>query len=300
MAESALRIRFVFSQQAGDIFERPGRQRFSQKFAAGIVEDFAFRYAEKTYRDMASRIQDRLQRDIRRELRHMAALFQRHIIGAAPRSSYPSGYLDTLEPSYYGLGERVPIRASIPAWAARSRQYLTYKQRKIGHQRWWENKGDLSQAMNPDSWMAAFGPILVEFRRARNAAMRDSRGISQFPIQFGASQGHVKVVVGTLRVLALANITPHMLPALSSGDPTVMNTDQGNEGLMGLVRAGMGDEVAMRLGRRSTMESGARYRPTLEPFLAYFLTRSVPNAIANRIERGELGAVRAGGAGRTR
>lgn len=310
MAKSALRIRFVFDpQDGGELLELRRRQSGGQRFAQAMIENFAFSYAEDSFREMAGRLEVQLRRDIMRELRHMAALFQRHIIGAAPSSSHPAGYLDTVAPSWEGVYDRVAIRASVPAWAARSHQYLRDKKRVIGHQRWWESHGTLAKAMTTDNWISSFGPIHVEFRRSHKAQLttpntaapgQRSTARNNYATVFGGTNnGHVKVVVGTVRVVALTNITPQMLPALRSGDPTTLNSDRGNDSLMLMVQAGMGDDVAYRLGRLSSKESGMRYRPTLEPFLAFFLTRAVPNAIADRISSGRLGSLRSS-AGRNR
>lgn len=287
MAKSALRIRFVFSAQEADVYERSGRQRFGQRFTNALVEDFAFQYAEDTYRTMAGQIEARIQKDVRRELRHLAALFRHHIIGAAPSNNRPAGFLSTLSQSELYGEQRVSIRSSLPPWAARSDKYLSYKQRKVQHRRWWEYNGDLASAMTAESWVTSFGPINIQFQRAHRP--RNTAYGTRFQPNRTPAGAKIRVAIGTIRVYALSYITPEMLPALRSGDPETMNSDQGNSGLMNLVQNGMGDDIAYRLGRRSSRATGNRYRPTLEPFLAFFLTRSVPVAIARRLEINRLG-----------
>lgn len=286
MAKNELRIRFVIGHQGGGVSATTSRQRLGQNFANAIVKDFAFRYAEDTYKTMARQIEVQLQRDIRRELTHLAALFRHHIIGS--KRDRPRGTLDTLSGS-----DQLVLASAVPSWAPRSQRYLEYKQRTRHHQDWWSSSGRLSAAMTSDNWISAFGPISVQFRRSSNPA-GSSRQFGAGPAQAkeGFNPARVRVQVGTLRVQALTNITPSMLPGLASGNPRTPIPTTPNDGLMLLVQSGMGDDIAYRLGRTS---SSGQYRPTLEPFLTFFLTRSVPSAIARRLEIGGLARARGSG-----
>jgi hypothetical protein len=223
-----------------------------------------------------------------------------HIIGG--KTDKPRGSLDILaDPGY----DTMAISAAVPSWAKRSKRYLDYKQAKLRHRDWWRSSGKLSEAMTADNWVSAFGPIAVEFRRTRGADASAGK-VRQFgagPARVGArfegtNPGHVKISIGTVRIHALTNITPGMLPGLRSGNPQTPIPTTGNDELMLMVQAGMGDDIAYRLGRLSSAESGGQYRPTLEPFLTFFLTRSVPAAVAKRLEIGGFSTYRGAGRGR--
>jgi len=284
MAKSVLRIRFVIGHQDPlgiDVTTAAGRQRFGQGFAGLLVRDFAFSYAEDNFRTMARTIETQVQRDIRRELTHLVALFRRHIIGA--KTGKPAGKLDILsDPGYASMA----ISTAVPSWAARSPLYLQYK----GNNRWWDHTGRLSSAMTTDNWISAFGPILVNFRRSKKSnPVINVFGGTHGPAREGQNPVRLKIEVGTLSVSALTNITPEMLPGLATDRPeTIIPTSRTNDPLMLMVQTGMGDDIAYRLGRLSAESSGRQYRPTLEPFLTFFLTRSVPAAVAKRLETGRL------------
>ena len=61
----------------------------------------------------------------------------------------------------------------------------------------------------------------------------------------------------------------------------------------------LGPQTAWRLGGNPRT---VPFRPTVQPFLAYFLTRQLPNAVFKRIEQGLAGRLNdsTGSAGRTR
>ncbi|MGN6820265.1 MAG: hypothetical protein ACTHJR_16500 [Sphingomonas sp.] len=270
--------------------DRSSRQRFGNNFAQAIVEDFAFRYADESYDEVVNKIQAQIKTDIQKELNYVAASFRRYIVGASGSSSGPGGTLG------FQLGtelfDDMPIKAPLPEWAPRSAKYLSYKKRTVGHTRWFEYSGYTSRKMNGQNWQTMFGPIKVSFRKANHV---ERPGATQFRVE--GQQGHMKVQVGTLRVEALTEITPAMLPALRTGDPMTPISATGNDALMGLVKRS-DPELGYRLAKRSGQSTGMRYRPTLEPFLAFFLTRSVPNAVYERLQKGLTSA--RGSAGRTR
>ena len=300
MAKSALRIRFVLNAQGGRSFERESRQRFINNFGQVVLENVAFRYSDEVYRKLASRLEDQLVRDARRELTHMATLFRNHITGALKDS--PSGKLKAINQTGR-YGGAISIKASLPKWAPRNKQYVKYKQAQTGSRNWFTARGltDKKDAMysglksntNREAWIAMFGPIKASFTRSNkatstaNAASKTKvgTGLQFFPVQ--PEKNHIKIAVGTIKVYALTKLTPEMIPALLNGDAETMNSDKGNPGLIGLVQ-NVDEQMAYRLGRRSGKEDGRRYRPTLEPFLAYFLTEALPAAIGARMKANQM------------
>jgi hypothetical protein len=294
MAKSALRIRFVINAQGGATREREGRQRFANEFTQTIIQNFAFRYADDTYKDYVNRIQTQLQRDIRKELVHMAALFRAHITGAPAGADGPAGKLTTVaEDDRFGYP--LSIRSTMTPWAARSKQYLSEMK---GDKKWFSRSGLMRESGTADNWINTFGPIRVTFKRDKASSAAANVPGSAAPSTFKVSSAsHVRIAVGTISVFALTHITPAMLPGLASADPEVPLPASRNDALIGL----FGDRtpLAYRFGRLSSKESGQRYRPTLEPFLTYFLTNAVPAAVRSRLRDGTIAAGRSSG-GRTR
>jgi hypothetical protein len=147
----------------------------------------------------------------------------------------------------------------------------------------------LKKNTNADVWMSMFGPIRATFTKSTAASGSANVPGSAALKQFVVAPGHFKIAVGTLKVYALTKLTPEMIPALTSGDPRTINpaTRDGNPGLMTLVK-GVDKDMYNRLDGRSSRATGSIYRPTLEPFLAYYLTRSVPAAIKNRLSEGVM------------
>jgi hypothetical protein len=276
------------------------RQRYSNT-ARAILERITLQYAEGAYDQFRKDVEMRLEGDVRMELEHMAALFRRHIIGFAGRRTSPSGTLTTATKG--GDAPRQSIASGLPPWAPRNAQYLKTKRMAVGHIRWFDNTGwnahgpDLRYARisertgeGPDSpgllksffkgesWESLFGPISVRFFRARKLEPEDAVGNI-------ASKGrHMKVQIGSFFVRALGKIEPHMLPGYTAG--AVRASASGNPRLMNVI-AQTDPRIAYRLG---TMRNGV-YRPTLEPFLGFFLTRALPFAVQRRIEKGTLGSI---------
>lgn len=296
LEKSAVVLRFRFGEGLVK-----ARQRYDNT-ARAIMERVTINYAEGMYETMRERVQARIREDVQAELRHMALLFRRHIIGAAGTRLTPSGMLDTVS-----KGENPPrmaISSALPAWAPRNAEYLRQKRLATGGIGWFDNRrwrqndtdlryasrvprtgqpydqpGLLFQSMRDFVWEAMFGPISVRFFRMRKLEPTDARsGIS------AGRQKRMKVQIGSIQVRALGKITPGMLPGYTTG--TIRASSIGNPGLIQLVSA-YDPQLGYRLG---TMRNGV-YRPTLEPFLGFFLTRAIPHAVTARLAKGTFGTI---------
>lgn len=277
-------IRFGFGKE-----NVKGRQRIDNTYRY-VVNKIAIRYAEGEYEKMKGRLKEGVEADVQRELVNLASLYRRHIVGANGATSRPAGVIR----SVVGSAKPLALASALPAWAPRNAEYLKRKINAGAGNNWFDNRGwtrrkgqkwapsetgVLFKESRAETWTSMFGPISVTFSRDNKAQRAD---------QFLSPDGgkHLQVQIGTLRVYALGKLTPQMLPALNtkSGDIPVAS-DQGNEGLMDLVKA-VDPRMAYRLGQRSSLTK--RYRPTLEPFLSYFLTRSIPAAITRRLQQGSF------------
>lgn len=265
-----------------------GRQRNLNTYRAK-AEEIALKYADGQYDVIKQRLEQGVKHDVERELTRMASLYRRHIVGANGARNKPAGVLR----SVIGGAEPLTLSSVLPAWAPRDATYLTRKFAETGNKSWFDNRGwdDHGKGWPSQSgllfkesrapvWEKMFGPISVRFQKnniAQNARSTFNTGGSD----------HVRSQIGTLRVYALGKLTPDMLPGLA-GLRVGMASDSGNDGLMGLVKQ-HDPQLAYRLGQRSTITN--RYRPTLEPFLGFFLTRSIPAAVARRIKEGTLARI---------
>lgn len=259
-----------------------GRQRALNTYRYKVGQ-LAIRFADGEYRRIKEELEKGVANDVRRELVNMASLYRRHIIGANASTNKPAGVLRNV----VGDVERLPLASVLPAWAPRSaEEYLERKIRNGGTAAWFDTRGwrKRSQAgllfreSRADTWETMFGPISVRFNRD-NAAPN--------PATIFNTGNHVNVQIGTLRVYALGKITPNMLPGLAGGY-VGMASDSGNPGLMGLVK-NYDRALWGRLSRRSA--GTKRYRPTLEPFLGFFLSRAIPQAVKSRIQRSTFGRI---------
>lgn len=306
--DSRTRIRFVIGGGKGNATTTGVQTR---SLASAIAQRVAFQAAEDSYQAVARGVRESFHRDAKRELTHLMALYKRHIIGAAPGRRRPSGMLSyALTPSGTGVGDddrEVAIADSLPEWAPRSPEYLRQKKRRGWSQGWFSAEGTLRAGLTPDLLLGAYGPIRVSVIRDVKAEgeysvrMNKQTASSFSRLDARASGDTLRMNVATVRIYAMEKITPSMLPALVNGDPAAMNSDDISRGRRLLEplasSSALGSRLALRLGRPS-YRSG-RYRPTLDPFLAWYLTRSIPNALALRIEEGIIGSSRRAGRGRS-
>ena len=222
MALSAMRVRLVFSQKSGATRAEGSRQRFGKDFAATLVRDMTFRAAEDEYKQISTSIRNSFAKDARQELTHIVALYRRHIIGAGKTKTRPSGMLSYVLPpsagSVAGRDSSVAIAASLPPWAPRSPKYLREKERHNWGPGWFSAQGNLQNNMKAQNILATFGPIRVRIDK--------NMGESPARVVFNAG-GHGKINVATVRVFALTNLTPEMLPGLRDQDPRAGISDQG-------------------------------------------------------------------------
>lgn len=242
-----------------------------------------------------------IEQDIRAELVHMALLFRRYIIGAGPRTTGPSGSLTTV-----AKGKNAPsmqIARGLRPWARRNKTYLAEKKRAGAGGGWFDNRGWkarqfdaryasrktrkttgqpketglMFRSMRADTLEVIFGGISVTFHKAK-----DQKQQVQATLDRGGKK--MRLLLGTVYVKALGRLTPSMLPALATGQ--ISSPSHPSSSYLDLI-ASYDEGLAYRMG---VMRNGI-YRPTLEPFLGFFLTRSLPHAVNERIKKGSFGTI---------
>src|SRR3546814_64616 len=178
-----------------------------------------------------------------------------------------------LTPAADGYSGKAFVPGQMVSWTPRSPKYLARKRRALGHTRWLDGwTGYLGRTLGKGSeWTDIFGPIRVAVRPGKSSGYDTSRrapalGGHLYRPTDGSKE--VRVHIGSVEVTALERITVAMLRSYSKS------------GVPAAVAAAGYEELAHHLAGPSY------YRPSLEPFLDFVLTRSIPHAVKRRVEMG--------------
>lgn len=243
-----------------------------------MIRDVGLAYAEKSYFDLRRKISVELERDVLSEIENVARMYRQFIVGVGGERARQAVLKTNVVASTTASGRQnsaavASLGGLLPEWAPRGKRYLRWKRRKYGHARWFENDGYLGEKLSKGStWQAAFGPVNV--RVIRTAANTGNPQATQ--ITDGSAVGSQIFSVAKIEVRAFTDITAQMLPALITGRLEFTGIDGRKSGLL----SGFSSQLQYRLGGRVQ-----RYRPTLEPFLGFALTRAIPAAVFQRIQR---------------
>lgn len=293
-------LRFVFNRNAA-MTGGPGAldRQFGPRTARIIAREIAIQSSEDVWKQVEGQIKAKILRDANREVSAIAQQYKQLIIGATGARDGVSGTITGAANTAFSGGERANSYSFNLKWQARSPAYLRRKFHENGHDRWFEYGGGLKKGVkNPvnqqlqnamgraSTWTRAFGPIGIRVtRKSKNVSQS---GYSNFmPTGVTNTSGaSIRVSVATVTVTAFGRITPAMLPALTAGGAIDQFTPDGRDsGLIGLLPS----SIAYRLGGN---RAHVPYRPTLEPFLGFFLTRSLPNAVMRRLQEGLTADIR--------
>ena len=277
-------------------------------FARMIVNDFALASTEEAYLANRSSLVGSVRKVALAEVSRMALLMSNSIAmpdkytGPYGEMSIKEGMSDTYQ--RMGFSPTFKRQRTSIVWPKRRKRYLEWKKRHGHPAKWWELSGELSKSLNDaDQFLHAWGPVNVLFTRARSqdkarGGMQKSWMMSgggaldgqsssanlQQSITHGGRAGRISAEyqVGKLEVIAFGRITPSMLPSLKHPkmDPAYAEPSGNIDGLAGLLKDdGPGGTRNKLLGKQ------AQRRYALEPFVSFFLTRAIPNAIWRRTER---------------
>lgn len=283
-------IRFMFNQQqGGKAVARVGGTRGVENFSRVLVQQVAFTFADHLWEKLKTEVQSRIERDIQIELNWTAHLFMQHVIGISGRNLGPTGEFSAKAPraaAFTGRLDEEGIR--MQPWARRSRKYLDWRASKgEGDPAPWfrrHHPSILDSLRSASTWTSAFGGINVIFTRTTSFGPSDSAA-AQFNTRLkGTRGGNVRVGVGTVRVEAMKRLTTAMLPALGGASLDDVGSNPQSSGLL----SKLGPDIANRLGGNPAR---VPFRATIQPFLGFFLTRQLPNAVLKRVEQGMKGAL---------
>lgn len=264
-----LRLRFVFNQRLKrDI----ASTEEAQNATLAILKNVAYDYRQGMLSKMNGDIRRRIAQDAERELTYLAAKYRRSVIGIS--GSYGRSIVRTDLDTVAGPSKAIAGREALLTgrvnlnWQARTKKYMQWKASKGYGTAWFKNEGVwLKEMQFKQGWVQYFGPVRVTI-------VPSNENITKANIRGPKVYGKLHLKVATIGIKAMSHLTPRMLPGLSSprGD---INQIGNHRALMNLLP----DPIKWRLGREP-------YRPTLEPFLTFALTRAIPNAMYRRIEMG--------------
>lgn len=281
MAKRPITFRFVIGKG------RVKRRRESEDTTRAIVEQVTISYAENNWEKARGELRQAIEQDVRAELASVAGQFRRNVIGAPGAQRGLVGALTTVS-----KGGSMPRQnlGGLPRWAPRGARYLEEKKVFAGQTNWFDNTGWEPDGGTLKSFFASdrvntpgggevnvgSGGVLEDIFGGINVQItRNNRG-------WGVNQGTMKVSndgrkaelqLATVRVRALGRVTENMMKISDAPN---------HELLAAIAREDKTVALHLRGGR-------GRYRPTLEPYLRFFLERAIPHAVQQRIAKGTAG-----------
>lgn len=263
-----------------------------------IIENIAFYAAGKQEKALTSNIQRNLSSVVTSELGRMGRSINQLVVGIndrtaqtfVPNESFtgsrgsragawsagsPPGTLAIAgaeSMAMRGLVGPVSLASGTGPWPSRSPKYLKEKKAKVGHTKWFKSTGALGRTLkDPGTYLAAYGPVRVKYTPAPKGTLSPTAiGISNIGTGLPGRRT-TRITFGKVEVSVLGRITSDMLNDPGRAQPSPWST-----GLFG----SLPEEVEKKL-----LNNEESYRPFLEHFLSYYLTRSIPNAVFRRLER---------------
>lgn len=279
-----INFRFVGNAQTGkarrsvnEQSARDSRGRFQklQQMFNTIVEDVALNSADRTFKSAKASLEAGVQAEIQKEITQMARMVGQFLV--QPENAFgPSGTITSKQTTISDQSRSLFGRTNIlytdlskfgAGWGSRTNEYMRRKKAAGYPGSWWLRTGDLRRQLSNENLYKELGPIRVSFVKTTEPLTGKIKQTSS------GRKGNLSATysVGRLEVAVMERVTLDMLANALNG---------GNNGK--LVPSLFKDKkLAGKLLRRG--QTG--YRPVLEPFLSYYLTRAIPNAVFNRTEK---------------
>lgn len=277
-----LRIQFVMNRNAKNTEVK--NKKHVAELAQTVVTDVGIAYAKGKFEELKLTARISIERGVRTELRHLEMQYKQFILGKERR---PHGTITTAlktesKSGILSASKSASLSNVLPRWGDRHKDYLARKQREKGHTKWFEHSSYLGQAMNQEAWQEMFGPLHVTVKPIKSRP--SSEGAFTDSLSFRAKGAKMRFGVATIFARVFDRLTPSMLPALASENMNdALKVKNGRtSGLLGLVAA-KDEDAARHLGQNAS--HGRPYRPTLEPFLSFAITQSLPTAVMARLAR---------------
>jgi len=279
--DPVLRFRFRTNNQT-KVSVNESVRSMAKDFASILVNQVVISASNKAFANAKRTLTNNVRAAVSREVVQLTYMVGRFLV-QPDGATGPNGEISAFDPvaseharklgrGFYGDLSRYSLKNSGVNWRPRTNQYLMWRAKQgVMHDNWWDYTGDLHEAVSKTNfYYENFGPISVQF--VRNTEATPGRDVTLT----GRGRTSATAHVGTIIVNVLGRITPEMLPALAAGKPDNGATPTGRNHIGRLVAD---DDI------RAKLEGNKSYRPILEPFLAYYLTRAIPNAVFRQTER---------------
>lgn len=294
MVDRSLQFNLTFDLKKGnDTVDIRAVDKFAYEMENYIVDSVSFVVANNQQKLLVQNINSELAAIVDKELRQMGRKIDQFVVGIndrAPTSlvankSYggrTASRIMTGPPGSLGITGNVSrafsgvnmgpysLVSGTGPWPARSPTYLARKKKDLGHTKWFESSGQLKKELrDPSTYYKAYGPVRVSFKK--QSISQPKPGQSATRMSSGVvGRADRRIILGEVRVSVLGRITEDMLANPGERQPSPWKT-----GLFGSLNS---DLEAKLLNREDA------YRPFLEVFLSFYLTRAIPNAVFRRLE----------------
>jgi hypothetical protein len=306
---------------------RQTTREVSNAFARMILREVALAMSDKMAKSMTATFSTEVEKVVRKELDNMARAIAKSMIrpegadGPSRSLTIRSEDYSTMSKTAQSMGWSSNYNVSQAGikWAPRDKEYVKKKKRKA----WWDKTGKLQTYLSRKKgsfYEQAFGPVKVIYQPRRGRMTKyEYTDFGRKKVSSTGARGKLSqdVRVGDVQVIALGNITPNMMPGLSSMTPMAGPPSKNGNGVAGLLADRWYNKHTAKLmgkstSRRITKERVGRitgytpvrkkpkftyaretkveklqseYRPWMDPFVSFYLTRAIPNAVYRRIER---------------
>lgn len=279
------RLRLEINLKTGIATPSVGTNRLNgENFASTIVRDIGLKVADSRWEAVKRDLRNELKRDVEREIEHIARRYVALTVNAPNRGSVVKLTSASQSTSADGNNGSAVTAQFSRKWDSLSPSYVARKRRAgLSPNHFLAATNSIKPALGSgDSWVDTFGPVKIRVSRITQDTMPAK--ITNLTGRYGVSfrkGSEVRFGIAKVEVSALGRINARMVPALRfDNGPLASETDGRTNGLLGVVSAEGGRQLAYRLGGNSETTP---YRATLEPFLGFVLTRAIPTAVGNRV-----------------
>lgn len=251
-----------------------------------IIENVAFFVAAKQEKALTQNLNRTFSNIVDKELSRMGRQIQQFAVGIGAKEDQgktsatrgmsvgPPGQLTISGSESRAMrGQLGPVSlvSGTGPWPARNPEYVKYQRKFGGGGKWFKVTGSLQKYLrDPATYTNAYGPVRVSYKKnPRGVAKPNSVGISS--LKSGVSGRRTNnIQLGKLEVSVLGRITSNMLNDPGQRQPKPWST-------------GLFDYLDPNQSRK-LLNNEEFYRPFLEHFLSFYLTKAIPNAVFRRVE----------------
>lgn len=248
-----------------------GKAKFSandaEKPISMAIQNVAFKSARNRQRNLKANIHRDFAPVVERQLQKMAADVARLGVGMGNTRNPPSGALSiTGKVSKYTLDSSpMSISSMTGTWAIRTKAYMKAKFKRYRTRKWFKSTGRLQDQLGKvGTYRSAYGPMSIKFIPQSLSGKGRVSNLGKSP--GGQSEN---IIIGRLEVSPLRRLRLSDLPAL---------------GQQAAYKKSLLSPLADSVERKLTGDKN-KYRPVIEPFLTYYMTRKIPNAVFLKLEQ---------------